>query len=232
MGGRYCSLVVGDAEDPVPALGLLLLGYPLHAAGRPDQPRAEHFGRLRVPVLFASGTRDSLAGKADLTKAARRVKGPVSFHWIDSADHGYRPLKSSGRTSSDVLSEVATVSADWVRVLPRLTPGRPPACNGHTRIVVERSSHQRRKPRCRVPSARTSRAVERIQPQRDRLREAHNGFSSACESPSGTELLEEALAGAAQRVRRTRRVRRRRRRPVRGAARRQPHARPRRRSIG
>ena len=43
------------------------------------------------------------------------------------------------------------------------------------------------------PAARTSRAVERIQPQRDRLREAHNGFSSACESPSGTELLEDAL---------------------------------------
>ncbi|MCA1842579.1 MAG: dienelactone hydrolase, partial [Actinobacteria bacterium] len=25
MGGRYCSLAVGDAEDPLPALGLLLL---------------------------------------------------------------------------------------------------------------------------------------------------------------------------------------------------------------
>ena len=44
------------------------------------------------------------------------------------------------------------------------------------------------------PVARTSRAVERVQPQRDRLREAHHVFSSACESPSGTELLEDALA--------------------------------------
>ncbi len=75
MGGRYCSLVVGAEEDPVPALGLLLLGYPLHAAGKPDQQRVEHFPRLRVPVLFASGTRDALAGKAELTKAARRVRG-------------------------------------------------------------------------------------------------------------------------------------------------------------
>ena len=87
--------------------------------GSPTSRGSEHFGRLRVPVLFASGTRDALAGKVDLTKAARRIKGTVSFHWIDTADHGYRPLKSSGRTSSDVLSEVATVSADWVRVLPR-----------------------------------------------------------------------------------------------------------------
>jgi predicted alpha/beta-hydrolase family hydrolase len=118
MGGRYCSLVVGAEDEPVPALGLLLLGYPLHAAGKPDRPRADHFGRLRVPVLFASGTRDALAGRTDLTKAARRIKGTVSFHWIDTADHGYRPLKSSGRTSADVLSEVAAVSAEWVRVLP------------------------------------------------------------------------------------------------------------------
>ena len=117
MGGRYCSLVVGAEEDPVPALGLLLLGYPLHAAGRPDQQRDEHFPRLRLPVLFASGTRDALASEAELTKSARRVKGKVSFHWIDTADHGYRPLKASGRTTADVLAEVAAVATEWVRGL-------------------------------------------------------------------------------------------------------------------
>ena len=83
----------------------------------PTSNAAEHFPRLRVPVLFASGTRDSLAGKADLTKAARRIKGKVTFHWIETADHGYRPLKSSGRTAADVLAEVAAVATDWVRVL-------------------------------------------------------------------------------------------------------------------
>ena len=31
----------------------------------------------------------------------------MSFHWIDTADHGYRPLKASGRTAADVLAEVA-----------------------------------------------------------------------------------------------------------------------------
>jgi len=118
MGGRYCSLVVGADDDAVPARGLMLLGYPLHAAGRPEQPRADHFPRLTVPVLFASGTRDAMAGKADLTKAARRIKGPVTFHWIDTADHGYKPLKSSGRTAADVLAEVAAVAVEWVRVLP------------------------------------------------------------------------------------------------------------------
>jgi uncharacterized protein len=114
MGGRYCSMVVGDADDPLPALGLVMLSYPLHAAGKPDQPRMAHFPGIRVPILFVSGTRDSMAAKADLTKAARSVRGKVTFHWVDTADHGYRPLKASGRTSDDVLAEVAGTTVAWV----------------------------------------------------------------------------------------------------------------------
>ena len=118
MGGRYCSLVVGSATDPLPALGLLFLAYPLHAAGKADQPRVEHFPRLTVPVLFASGTRDSLGVEARAhTRGAARSPARSRFHWIDTADHGYRPLKSSGRSTDDVLAEVAEVSADWVALV-------------------------------------------------------------------------------------------------------------------
>ncbi|MET0628190.1 MAG: alpha/beta family hydrolase [Acidimicrobiia bacterium] len=118
MGGRYCSMVVGAADDPVPALGLLLLGYPLHAAGKPDQPRVEHFPRIRVPVLFVSGTRDALASRPALTAAARKIKGPRTFHWLDTADHGYRPLKSSGRSTAAVLEEMGAIASSWVAQLP------------------------------------------------------------------------------------------------------------------
>ena len=118
MGGRYCSLIVGADDDPVLAFGLLLLGYPLHAAGKADQPRDEHFPRIRVPCLFASGTRDSLASQEALTGAVKAIKGPVTMHWLESADHGYRPKKASARTVDDVAAEVAKVSVDWVRALP------------------------------------------------------------------------------------------------------------------
>jgi predicted alpha/beta-hydrolase family hydrolase len=114
MGGRYCSMVVGAETDPVPALGLLMLSYPLHAAGKPEKVRTEHFPAIRVPMLFVSGTRDSLAGREALTEAARAVRGKVAFHWVDTADHGYRPLKASGRTTADVLVEVAQASTAWV----------------------------------------------------------------------------------------------------------------------
>jgi predicted alpha/beta-hydrolase family hydrolase len=117
MGGRYCSLAVADADDPLPALGLLLLGYPLHPAGRPDQPRVEHLGRIRVPTLFVSGTRDALGARDALRRAARRVKGPVAWHWVESGDHSFTPLKASGLSSEAVLAELAAASADWVASL-------------------------------------------------------------------------------------------------------------------
>jgi hypothetical protein len=43
------------------------------------------------------------------------------------------------------------------------------------------------------PVGPTSRAIERIQPQRDRLRVAHQAFSAACESEAETALLQESL---------------------------------------
>jgi predicted alpha/beta-hydrolase family hydrolase len=119
MGGRYCSLAVGDADDPMPALGLLLLGYPLHPAGKPDSLRVEHFPRLEVPVLFVSGDRDALAGKEGLEKWAGTIPGPVAFHWLAGGDHGFRVPKSlGGKGEGATLAEVAEVSAGWVAGLP------------------------------------------------------------------------------------------------------------------
>lgn len=118
MGGRYCSLVVGAEADPVPVRGLLLLGYPLHAAGKPEKVRDEHFRRLSAPVLFVSGTRDALAAQPDLRRSARRIPGPVSWCWLETADHGFKPLKSSGNTLDDVLTTAADAAVAWVRRLP------------------------------------------------------------------------------------------------------------------
>jgi predicted alpha/beta-hydrolase family hydrolase len=117
MGGRYTSLAVGDADDPLPALGLLLLGYPLHPAGKPEKLRVDHFPRITVPVLFVSGTRDSLAGADALREHAQAIPGPVSFHWIETADHGFRPLKSSGTTTQGALEAAAVAAVGWVRAL-------------------------------------------------------------------------------------------------------------------
>ena len=101
MGGRICSMAVAEG---MAVAGLVLVSYPLHPPGRPDRMRTDHFGRLHVPCLFVSGTRDAFATPAELEAAMALIPGKVSVHWVESGDHGLR-----GR---DV--EVATTAAAWL----------------------------------------------------------------------------------------------------------------------
>jgi hypothetical protein len=114
MGGRYCSMVAPDTG----ALGVLLLGYPLHPPGKPERLRVEHFPRLSMPVLFVSGTRDSLAGRDELEREVKAIPGEVAFHWLEASDHGFKPLKASGITQDEAVAEAAAVSVSWVTALP------------------------------------------------------------------------------------------------------------------
>lgn len=118
MGGRICSLVAADEAEPLPSLGLALLGYPLHPPGKPETLRVEHFKRLTMPVLFASGTRDAFATPAELKRHAKKVKGPVTFHWVETGDHGFKPLKASGVTVDAALAGVAEAVVRFVRSFP------------------------------------------------------------------------------------------------------------------
>lgn len=118
MGGRYCSLLAADVDDPWPALGLVLLGYPLHAPGKPESPRAEHFARLRMPVLFVSGTNDAFGTPDELKAAAKRVRPKVRWHWIPTADHGFRPKKrETGLSIDDALAAAAAATVEFVTAL-------------------------------------------------------------------------------------------------------------------
>jgi predicted alpha/beta-hydrolase family hydrolase len=87
MGGRICSMAVADG---LPAAALVLVSYPLHPPGRPDRLRTDHFGDLRVPCLFVSGTRDAFGTPAELEAATAAIPGPVTHVWVDGGDHGLR----------------------------------------------------------------------------------------------------------------------------------------------
>jgi len=105
FGGRMCSMAVAEG---LPALGLVLVSYPLHPPGRPEKARTEHLPLLSVPCLFVSGTRDSFATRAELEAATTAIPGPVTHVWIEGGDHGLR-----GR-DRDVAADVR----DWVVGLP------------------------------------------------------------------------------------------------------------------
>jgi predicted alpha/beta-hydrolase family hydrolase len=114
MGGRAASMLAGDGFA---ADGLLLLAYPLHPAGNPEKVRDAHLPRITMPVLCFNGTRDTLCTPELMERALKPVTAKWDMRWIDSADHSFHVLKSSGRTDAQVMAEIGAVSGDWVRSL-------------------------------------------------------------------------------------------------------------------
>ena len=116
MGGRAASML---AAEGFACDGLLLLAYPLHPEGKPEQLRDAHLPRITVPTLCLSGTRDGLC-RRDLMEAVLARVGPrFQMHWLEGADHSWHVLKSSGRTDADVLEEAGRAAEEWLDVIPR-----------------------------------------------------------------------------------------------------------------
>jgi predicted alpha/beta-hydrolase family hydrolase len=90
MGGRICSMAVGDADAPLRAAGLVLVSYPLHPPGRPDRLRVEHLPRVTVPCLFVHGTKDPFGAPDELTEWTATIPGDVEHVWIDGRGHELR----------------------------------------------------------------------------------------------------------------------------------------------
>jgi hypothetical protein len=97
MGGRMCSLAVAEG---LPAGGLVLISYPLHPPGRPDQLRTAHFPQLHVPCLFVSGDRDAFGSPDELTAATSAIPAPVEHVWIPGGRHD---LKGADATIVDAV---------------------------------------------------------------------------------------------------------------------------------
>jgi predicted alpha/beta-hydrolase family hydrolase len=104
MGGRMCSLAAGDADNPLPAAGLVLICYPLHPPGKPDRLRVEHFPRLTVPCLFISGTKDAFGSPDELQRWTATIPCAVSHHWFEGKGHD---LKGCDQ-------DIAATVAGWI----------------------------------------------------------------------------------------------------------------------
>jgi len=114
MGGRAASMLAAEGFD---CAGLLLLAYPLHPAGKPEQLRDAHLSQIEVPTLCVNGTRDALCRRDLMEKVVHRLSDAWTMHWLEGADHSFHVLKSSGRTDVQVLNEIGEVSSAWLAKL-------------------------------------------------------------------------------------------------------------------
>lgn len=110
MGGRMGSYLAAGGEA---VQGLVFYAYPLHPAGKPDRLRAEHLADIVAPMLFISGTRDSLA-RVELIEEHLRPLPNASIELIDDADHSFRVPKRTGRTFEEVLDAIAERTLEWM----------------------------------------------------------------------------------------------------------------------
>jgi predicted alpha/beta-hydrolase family hydrolase len=93
--------------DGLPAKALVLLCYPLHPPGKPQQLRTEHLPRLHLPCLFISGTRDAFGTPDELEAATAAIPGPVTHHWVEGKGHDLK--------GADAV--LASTVAGWLRRL-------------------------------------------------------------------------------------------------------------------
>ena len=111
MGGRAASML---AADKIQCDGLLLLAYPLHPAGKPEQLRDAHLPSITMPTLCLNGTRDALCRRDLMEAVLPRLESNFRMHWVEGADHSFHVLKSSGRTDADVLAEIGGATVEWL----------------------------------------------------------------------------------------------------------------------
>ena len=97
--------------------GLVFFGFPLHPPNKPGTKRAEHLAKVQVPMLFLQGTRDTLADLKLLRPICRDLGLLATLHIIETADHSFHVLKSSGKTDGEVLRELAQTTASWAENL-------------------------------------------------------------------------------------------------------------------
>jgi hypothetical protein len=119
MGGRMTSQAA--AHPPLDGVrGLVFFGFPLHPPGRPGTKRADHLAKVTIPMLFLQGTRDALADLTLLRPVCAKLGSRATLHVVETADHSFHVLKSSGRTDEQVLRELAETAASWAEAIEEM----------------------------------------------------------------------------------------------------------------
>jgi predicted alpha/beta-hydrolase family hydrolase len=129
MGGRAATHVAADvpvsrrAEREGGNLtnlrGLVLLGYPLHPPGRPDQLRDAHLPDVKLPMLFVQGSRDTFGTPSELAPILERLSPRPTLHTVEGGDHSFKLSgKDSAQRQPAVYAEVQDTVARWINTGP------------------------------------------------------------------------------------------------------------------
>jgi hypothetical protein len=118
MGGRIATHVA--AADPrLPVRGLVLLGYPLHPPGRPEQTRDAHLPAVGRPVLFVQGSRDTFGTPAELAPALAAMSPAPDLHVVAGGDHSFKVTRAARASAGALPAGQDEVHDDILRTIAR-----------------------------------------------------------------------------------------------------------------
>jgi len=109
-GGRMAPMAVASGLD---VAGLVYLGYPLHAPGRPEKPRAEHLPAITVPQLFIEGSNDPFIQPISQFEEVVAACQDATVVWIEGGAHTFE-VKGRRRPASEIGSSLVTFVSDFV----------------------------------------------------------------------------------------------------------------------
>jgi predicted alpha/beta-hydrolase family hydrolase len=113
MGGRIATQIAAAIDD-LPIRGLVLLGYPLHPPGKPDQRRDAHLPDIRHPMLFVQGSRDSFGTPAEIELAVATLHPRPSIHVVAGGDHSFKVARAGEQTQAAVFDDVQRTVVEWI----------------------------------------------------------------------------------------------------------------------
>ena len=87
FGGRVASMAATELDYAA----LVLLSYPLHRPGHPEDLRTEHWSKITCPILFLSGESDPFA-RVELLRASVRRLPRAELVTFPGVGHGLLPV--------------------------------------------------------------------------------------------------------------------------------------------
>ena len=118
FGGRMTSQA--QAAAPLSQVrGLVFLGFPLHATGKPSDERGKHLFDVRIPMLFLQGTRDDLASLPLLEPLCNQLGPGATLKLFQDADHSFHVPARSGRKDAEVMDELLDSMVAWIEAVIR-----------------------------------------------------------------------------------------------------------------
>jgi predicted alpha/beta-hydrolase family hydrolase len=109
MGARLAAQIV--AQD-VGANGLVFLGFPLHAPGKPEKLRDQALYQLPCPSLFIQGARDPFCHLDRLGQVLSQMPVSSCLHVLPGVGHSFET--PGGQVTPEMMAEVTRAVLGWL----------------------------------------------------------------------------------------------------------------------